>query len=418
MTLSLFRFQMLLHAPGVDIIFSEDWGKNELVIVGKEDERIYKRKQITDACDAAIEAKRQSVETETYLQQINKTLRTISGWRLTVELLEKVALALGCDVDILTDWRKKERKLQQQQWKQHKSRNLNQKTWLENLELLKSCIDAANGTFDYSSLDDEVGRRIATWVQRQRIQVGCRERNERSTITYERFKLMVDANFPFDTQAKPSTKKNDTKWLENLELLKSCIRDDGTFDYSSLDDEVRQRIMAWVLTQRVEVKRRGNNEHSTITDERYKLMLDANFPFDTRAKPSTKKNDTKWLENLELLKSCIRDDGTFDFSSLDDENEAKRLNNWAQTQRVAYRKRMANEGTCTMTDERYNLLFDAKFKFDMTKKPRPRKECASCEIELNEGNCSAAQLKKGSGKGKCKSCTKRGPAPGTSWKVA
>ena len=76
---------------------------------------------------------------------------------------------------------------------------------------------------------------------------------------------------------------------------------------------------------------------------------------------------------------------------------------------------MANERTGAMIDERYNLLVDAKFKFGVTKKV---KECACCEIELNEGNCSAAQLKKGSGKGKCKSCTsKRGPAPGTSWKV-
>ena len=53
-------------------------------------------------------------------------------------------------------------------------------------------------------------------------------------------------------------------------------------------------------------------------------------------------------------------------------------------------------------------------------KPRQKKVkvCACCEIELNEGNCNAHQLKKGSGKGKCKSCTsKRGPAPGTTFHI-
>ena len=188
------------------------------------------------------------------------------------------------------------------------------------------------------------------WVQRQRHAYRKRMTNEETgaTITDERYKLMVDANFPFDTRAKPSTEKFDTEWRENLELLKPCIRDDGKLDYSSLDDEVRRRIVTWVQNQRAQVRCRERNEHSTITDERYKLLSEANFPFDTRATPITTPR-------------------------------AKPVNN--------------------------------------TKKKKV-KECACCEIELNEGNCSAAQLKKGSGKGKCKSCTsKRGPAPGTSWKV-
>ena len=56
-TLSLFRF---FHAPDVEIIFLEDCGKGVMAIVAKEDERIHERKQITDRCNATIEAKRQT----------------------------------------------------------------------------------------------------------------------------------------------------------------------------------------------------------------------------------------------------------------------------------------------------------------------------------------------------------------------
>ena len=110
--------QILLHAPGVDIIFSEDRGKDVMAIVGKEDERMHKRKQITDACNAIKERKWQVVEAETSLQQINKTLRKISGMNLTKEILKQVAHALECHVDILIHWRKEAHKQQHQRWKQ------------------------------------------------------------------------------------------------------------------------------------------------------------------------------------------------------------------------------------------------------------------------------------------------------------
>ena len=87
-------------------------------ILAKEDERMHERKQITDRCKATIEEKRQLVESETSLRQINKKMRKISRWVLRVDFLKQVAFALGCHVKLLPNWRKEEHEQQQQRWKQ------------------------------------------------------------------------------------------------------------------------------------------------------------------------------------------------------------------------------------------------------------------------------------------------------------
>jgi hypothetical protein len=73
--------------------------------------------------------------------------------------------------------------------------------------------------------------------------------------------------------------------------------------------------------------------------------------------------DKKFVENLTLLETIINDDGSLNYSSLNDAGEQRHMQNFVKVQRRAYRSRQNNEPT-PMTEERYRLLVEAKFPFE------------------------------------------------------
>ena len=94
--------------------------------------------------------------------------------------------------------------------------------------------------------------------------------------------------------AKPAkSKAYEKKWLENLELLKPCIKADGTIDYASLDEEVQKRMRSFVKDQRKCYRKRENNEATPMTDERYRLLSEAKFNF--KPSESNKGKKMKYL---------------------------------------------------------------------------------------------------------------------------
>ena len=97
--------------------------------------------------------------------------------------------------------------------------------------------------------------------------------------------------------AKKSTKAYEKKWLENLELLKPCIKADGTIDYASLDEEVQKRMRSFVKDQRKCYRKRENNEATPMTDERYRLLSEAKFNF--KPSESNKGKKMKYLFTIQ-----------------------------------------------------------------------------------------------------------------------
>jgi hypothetical protein len=86
----------------------------------------------------------------------------------------------------------------------------------------------------------------------------------------------------------------------------------------------------------------------------------------SNAKPDNNQNgahDKRWLENFNLLKPCIMNDGSVDYSSLDEETQ-KRMQNFVKDQRKCYRKRESHpDEPNPMTQNRVWLLNSAKFNF-------------------------------------------------------
>lgn len=75
----------------------------------------------------------------------------------------------------------------------------------------------------------------------------------------------------------------DKKWLENLNVLRPCIQEGGAIDYSSLPEDERKHMQSFVKDQRKCYKKRASGEKSPLTDERLRLLKEANFDFDPTA---------------------------------------------------------------------------------------------------------------------------------------
>ncbi len=95
--------------------------------------------------------------------------------------------------------------------------------------------------------------------------------------------LAEEANTNNAAASNPETTKvsaYDRKFVENLTLLKTIIRDDGYLNYSALDAEAQKHMQNFVKVQRRAYRQRENTEPSPMTDERFNLLLDAKFPFE------------------------------------------------------------------------------------------------------------------------------------------
>jgi len=92
----------------------------------------------------------------------------------------------------------------------------------------------------------------------------------------------------------------------------------------------------------------------------------ASFSNGSTVKPDNTQSaayDKKWLDNFNLLKPCIMNDGSIDYSSLDEETQ-KRMQNFVKDQRKCYRKRESHpDEPNPMTQNRFWLLKSAKFNF-------------------------------------------------------
>ena len=113
--------------------------------------------------------------------------------------------------------------------------------------------------------------------------------SEEATTTSKPPAAAASAAAAKPAKSSKSTKAYEKKWLENLELLKPCIKADGTIDYASLDEEVQKRMRSFVKDQRKCYRKRENNEATPMTDERYRLLSEAKFNF----KPSESNKGKK-----------------------------------------------------------------------------------------------------------------------------
>ncbi|KAL7541018.1 hypothetical protein ACHAXR_010562 [Thalassiosira sp. AJA248-18] len=93
----------------------------------------------------------------------------------------------------------------------------------------------------------------------------------------------------------------DKKWLENLNLLKPCIGEDGTIDYSTIDEDAQKRMQNFVKDQRKCYRKRENNEATPMSDERFRLLSEANFDF----KPSETSKAKREKDKKEKKKAQV-----------------------------------------------------------------------------------------------------------------
>lgn len=101
----------------------------------------------------------------------------------------------------------------------------------------------------------------------------------------------------------------EKRWSENLTYLRPCIESGGLINYAIIaDDDIRGRVKNYVKYQRKSYQRRMAGENTSMTDERLRLLMDANFPFTHKAYPKSKEPPAKKngpVSSLDLLCSAV-----------------------------------------------------------------------------------------------------------------
>jgi hypothetical protein len=83
-----------------------------------------------------------------------------------------------------------------------------------------------------------------------------------------------------DNSGKIAALHAEKRWFENLECLRPCIVDGGLINYALIsDDDTRNRIKNYVKECRKQRRRIENNESTSLTEERLRLLEEANFPW-------------------------------------------------------------------------------------------------------------------------------------------
>jgi len=83
----------------------------------------------------------------------------------------------------------------------------------------------------------------------------------------------------FDRVDKKGAAAAEKRWAENLMFLRPCIEEGGIINYAHIHDEdTRGRVKNYVKEQRRQFRRMENNELTSLTKERIKLLEEANFP--------------------------------------------------------------------------------------------------------------------------------------------
>ena len=178
--------------------------------------------------------------------------------------------------------RKRVRDQANKERKEEIDRRLESEAWRESFNILKSIL-RPDGTVDYSALDAGDGSargRMIIFVDRQRSDYRDRKNKAKSSMTEEQYQLLVEVNFQFVTNIEKKPKNLRQSWRGNLDMLRSILRPDGTVDYSVLSLYHERRMRNFVKQQRNDYRRREENKvKSPMTDERYQLLVEANFQF-------------------------------------------------------------------------------------------------------------------------------------------
>jgi hypothetical protein len=120
----------------------------------------------------------------------------------------------------------------------------------------------------------------------------------------------------------------EKRWAENLEFLRPCIEDGGLINYAVIpDDEIRNRIKNYVKECRKQHRRIENNESTSLTKERLRMLEEANFPWshtpyvNNQGSEVLEKKPTSSLDLLcSITSQSFQEAGSWNDDAIDDED--------------------------------------------------------------------------------------------------
>mmetsp|Transcript_18028 Transcript_18028/g.29879 ORF Transcript_18028/g.29879 Transcript_18028/m.29879 type:complete len:822 (-) Transcript_18028:190-2655(-) len=197
-------------------------------------------------------------------------------------------------------------------------------------------------------------QKLSNWVQTQKRQYKLMKdgRNLKSQMTEEKCQMLIEAGFEFEVSKERKSKamkQMDRSWDELFAELKLYKAKYGQIN--GIKERKKKALREWCDEQRVQHARMKWGKESTVTKEQIQKLSDLGFVW-TSAETTPSKG---WHDYYgDLLSSFIKNQ-SFEIPDEDDE-----LKQWAETQKVEYKKYISGVPSL-ITKPRIKKLSDVSF---------------------------------------------------------
>jgi hypothetical protein len=228
-------------------------------------------------------------------------------------------------------------------WEEFYSKNIKlfkkrELLWLDNLQYVKEYIKQNNKMPSYCSQNKKI-KYLGVWIKTQEENYDKNHyimKNEINRKLWEQF--ITDNHLLYG-------KTEYTKWLENLELVREYINENGKFPTSNNNDKKISSLATWIATQRQSYKKNEN------------IMKDNNLKniwreFVNEYKRLFMSNTERWLEILQEVEAYINIHKKYPCEFSQDPNTIK-IARWVKSQRNNYKN-----STCIMKDLNIKTIWE------------------------------------------------------------
>ena len=240
-------------------------------------------------------------------------------------------------------------------------------TWKAGFQRLQKYVEK-HGTMEVD-LKVEENKIISRWIVDQRFQYRRYVKNEQTSMTPTKTKLLQSLNFDFKQKRKHKKRKvevtrnseTEKKWKEMFDAFIEYKKEHNDPDVKKTEETMA--LYNWMMQQRAEYKKLATTGESKLSAMKIQQLNDAGFKFAKRSRY------TKWSDRIKQLKSWKEKNGHLKIPINDPE-----LGEFASRQRTEYTRFLEGHTDIGLTKERVKQLTDMGFIFSSGKRYDPSRK--------------------------------------------
>ena len=269
------------------------------------------------------------------------------------------------------------------EWAGANQTNLNGKSWLSKLELLRQYREQ-NGHCQVPELYVIDGVKLGSWLQWQRREYKKHSEGTPSSMTAERIDALNAVGADWVSNNRTGKTGGEAKWQSKLELVRQFRQQHGHARVPIKYEIDGVRLGFWLNFQKFQYKKHMQGKPSQLTQERID-GLEAVGCWDIVDTKKRSGEEEKWQSKVELLRQYKQANGHCRVPVKYETIDGVKLGQWLQSQKSYYKKFIQGK-TATISQERIDVLNSIGIDWTLRKYSRPTsggdKEKWQAKVEL------------------------------------